>query len=180
MKLQIYQYIFNLKINEENKVISSDFTVEGKRPAAMTDTEFRQGEMYQQEIFSGKWNWLIEKETDIVLSIHDIVVSPVDPQYYGAYRFGGGSISSNMKMVCEHCGNPSCDFHCTEALKWALIEDSISILVKSEELKGNKTFNEQCDALESMILAHAIAGLHVDGSLYTEGIVSALDAMGNQ
>jgi hypothetical protein len=179
-KLQIYQYIFDLNINENNNIVSSIFTVQGKRPASMSHEEFRQGQIYQQEIFGGRWDWLIEKEKDIVLSIHNIVISVVDPQYYGAYRFGGGSISSNMKMVCEHCGDPSCDFHCTEALKWALIEDAISILVKSEELKGNKTFNNGCDALESMILAHAIAGVHVDSDAYIEGIVSALDAMGNQ
>jgi len=180
MKLQIYQYIFDLKINNENKVISSAFTVEGKRSASMDDTEFRQGETYQQEIFRGKWDWLIDKETDIILPIHDIVVSVVDPKYYGAYRFGGGSIGSSMKIVCEHCGSSDCDFDCIDALKWVDICDVMDREEKKDELNGNREFNKQCDALEAMILGHAVAGLHVDEEMYIEGIVSALDAMGNQ
>jgi hypothetical protein len=180
-KIQIWQYIFDLEISEEDgTIISSDFKVQGKLPAALSDDELRQGGIYQQEIFNGKWHWLMDKETDIVLPIHDIVVSVVGPQYTGPYRFGGGSISSNMKIVCEHCGSSDCDFDCIDALEWVSTADAMTCEEKRDELEGNLTFNKQCDALESMILAHAIAGLHVDGALYIEGIVSALDAMGNQ
>lgn len=180
MKLKIYQYIFNLKINKENKVISSDFSVEGKRAASMSDDEFRSGESYQQEIFGGKWDWLIDKETDIILPIHDIVISVVDPQYTGPYRFGGGSIGSNMKMVCEHCGSSDCDFDCIDAFKWVNTCDAMDREEKKKELQGNRDFNLACDVIESVTLSHAIAGIQVDSAMYIEGIVSALDAMGNQ
>ena len=179
MKIQIYEHIFDLDINEQGIVENSTFTVEGISPASITDEQIRQGQQYTQEIFAGKWDWLIQKEGEIKIPTHDIVVNVTNPQYRGFYRFGGGSIDSNLKMVCEHCGDSNCDFDCPDALNWASSQDLEDQQSNMAELAGHKSYNDVIDGLLSMILSHAIAGLPVESAMYLEGIETALDAVGN-
>lgn len=44
--------------------------------------------------------------------------------------------------------------------------------------KGAKTFNAAMDGIESMILAHACAGIDIESPAYIEGIDTAVNACG--
>ena len=45
--------------------------------------------------------------------------------------------------------------------------------------EGSKEFNAMMDAIESMVLAHALAGVDITSHAYMEGLETALDACGN-
>lgn len=52
----------------------------------------------------------------------------------------------------------------------------------SDEIDDDESYtayNSAIDGVESMILAHAIAGVDVESTEYLEGIESAFDAIGN-
>ncbi len=53
-----------------------------------------------------------------------------------------------------------------------------SINLKEEE-EGAKEFNAAIDGIESLILAHACAGIDISSPAYIEGIQSAVEAVGN-
>ena len=83
-KIQIFKHVFNLKkAHDSNTVISCDFTVEGKLPKEMTEFEVKTGHKLQQEIFSGKWDWLIFNRGLIRISEFNIEISLCDPIYAG-------------------------------------------------------------------------------------------------
>ena len=63
---------------------------------------------------------------------------------------GGGSITSNMKE-----------------------DDNIT------DVPDDELYNASCDGIESMILAHVVAGVDVESSAYLEGIVTAVASCGN-
>ena len=92
---------------------------------------------------------------------------------------GGGSITSDLKEVCTFCEDIDCDFLCKEAQEWISDRDIDYQLDKKEELTGRKDFNNMIDAIESMILGHAIAGIDIETPAYIEGIESAVDGCGN-
>jgi hypothetical protein len=52
---------------------------------------------------------------------------------------------------------------------------SIISLLHSED-EDDELFNAAMDGIESLILAHAIAGIDVESSEYIEGIKTAVDA----
>jgi len=174
-KIQIYDYIFILNVNNEDKIISSKFNILGRLPASLTEEENKKGHQYQQEIFEEKWNWLIFGRDVIALPLYKIKIELDHIIYDGSVRFGDGKITSDIKIICEHCNQPSCEFDCPEALKWESIEDVLSCSAKNNELKNLRKFNYAYDAVESMILAHAIAGVNVATPAYIEGIESTLD-----
>ena len=62
----------------------------------------------------------------------------------------GGTITSNLKETCQ--------------------DDD------PDEIAGYDRYNDMMDALESIILAHACAGINVGTPLYIEGIQTACDA----
>lgn len=173
---------FPKKKKEEDKVISCDFTYEGKSLMDMTEDELKKGYAYQQEIFDGCWNWLIFdrgiiKMTDGATSTIEIILD--SPVYDGSLSWGGGCITSEMKEVCPHCEDRSCNFDCMDALEWASDRDIDIQNYNNEELKGNRNFNYGCDAIEVMVLTHAIAGLNVDNEMYHSGIRAALEGLAN-
>ena len=50
---------------------------------------------------------------------------------------------------------------------------------KKEEIRKFKQFNITMDMIESIILAHAIAGIDIEEPAYLEGIETAIDVFNN-
>ena len=70
-------------------------------------------------------------------------------------KYGGGNIISNLHEK----------------------DDDSSSLDESQKIA---LFNAGIDALESIILAHAVAGIDVTAPAYIEGIETAAQALGNE
>ena len=73
-KVQIYKYIFTLNVNEDKKIVSSEFNIQGRLPASLTEKELKEGSLYRQEIFEGKWDWLIFGRDVIELPLYKIKI----------------------------------------------------------------------------------------------------------
>ena len=86
---------------------------------------------------------------------------------------GGGSITSNLKETCPYCGKVDCYLHCEIEIKTdAQIETE-------DEMHSRYNFNKVMDAIESIILAHAVAGIDVSSRAYVNGIDTAVFACSN-
>ena len=182
-KIKIYEYIFDLTLedkSEGDRIISSTFRIEGSSPALLTEKELIRGRMYQERLHAGGFIWVLTAEREIKLSTHDIVISVHDVEYNGLIRFGGGNIvSESLKEICEHCGDSACDFDCPDALEWSSDRDTDICQEKNEQLAEHRHYNYACDAILSMVLAHAVAGIKIETPAYIEGLETALDAIGN-
>ena len=51
--------------------------------------------------------------------------------------------------------------------------------IKKEKLESNFNYNFACDAIEAIVLAHAIAGVNIESHAYIEGLETAIDAVAN-
>lgn len=183
-KIQIYEYIFDLTLEDKaegNRVISSTFQIEGKLSALLTKKELKIGQVYQERLHAGGFDWLLIKERDIVLPTHNIIISVCNVQFNGTVcRFGGGKIvSENLKEVCNHCGDHTCNFDCPDAFEWASDRDQDRCIENNQKLANSRHFNYVCDAILSIVLAHAVAGIKIDSPAYIEGLETAIDAIGN-
>lgn len=58
-------------------------------------------------------------------------------------------------------------------------DNAINSTLKEEEAFDNAEFNAGVDAMESMILAHHLAGVDITDARYIEGIETAYEAIGN-
>lgn len=178
--VEIGKYIFALKISDTGKkVISSTFTMRGRPQDSITEDEMKEGSIYQQDIFDGKWNWLVFNKSFIRLSAYKMEITLNDIVYDGSIRWNGGSLTSEIKVLCEHCRDPRCYFDCVESSTWATIEDALTSREKMEELEGNRNYNYACDVIESIVLAHAQAGVNIESPGYLEGLETAMEAIGN-
>ena len=81
---------------------------------------------------------------------------------------GGGTIVSPLERdLCSVCGKPDCCYTCPEA------NDTVGYT-------GSRLmYNGFLDALESITLAHACAGIDVSSPKYVQGLDTALTAAGN-
>ena len=86
---------------------------------------------------------------------------------------GGGLLTSCLKDVCK-CGDVSCNFDCQDAMEWASDRDMDCQNDKNEQLQDNKIYNEKIDIIESMVLAHAVAGIDIKSPAYLEGIETVI------
>ena len=177
--IEINKYVFKLESDVAYQIHDIEFNIRGRLLASLSEDEIKQGEIYQEELLSGKWNWLLFHSGFIRMPRHRINITLTDPVYDGSVRWRGGSLTSGIKVVCEHCHDPKCYFDCVEATKWATIKDAMSCKEKMEELEGNRNYNYACDAIESIVLAHAQAGVNVESPGYLEGLDTAMDAIGN-
>jgi hypothetical protein len=57
---------------------------------------------------------------------------------------------------------------------------SITSDLRAPRTAANRQFNAAIDGLESLILAHACAGIDVESPAYIEGIETAVEAIANQ
>lgn len=180
-KIQIHRFIFTLKPfkDDSTKTVQSTFIVQGKLPAQMDEDDMRDGAIFQQEIFDGKWDWLIQKPDIITLPVYNILITLVGPIYNGSVRYRRGEIHSSIKEICPHCRDLECYFDCSKSSKWQNIKDAMTSIEKRAELENHRNYNYACDAIEAMVLAHAVAGVNVETAAYLEGIETAIDAASN-
>jgi hypothetical protein len=86
---------------------------------------------------------------------------------------GGGTITSDLHEACP-CGNQAdCCLDC-DGSKAACAPES------EEEARSRIEFNMAMDGVESLVLAHACAGVDVEAEAYIEGLETALNACGNE
>ena len=180
-RIQIENFVFNLSIEHDDKtIVSSCFHIQGQLPAQLTEEQLKSGHLLQQSIFKGEWNWLIQKSGIITLPTHNIVVTLVDPHYtQGSLRYGGGNISSTLKETCPYCQDTDCNFDCPDAMEYTADRDMGCQNDKNEELESHRNYNFACDAIEAMVLGHAIAGVNIEAAAYLEGLESAIDGCAN-
>jgi len=180
-KIQIKDYVFFLEVSDEDYpvVLSLKFNMRGRLPADLSEEEAKIGQQMTQEIFAGKWGWLIEKEKSITLSTHNIVITVTDVIYDGSIKYGGGTIQSSLKEICEHCNDSRCDFDCPDAQEWASDRDVDECNNKLDELASNRSYNYACNGIEAMVLGHAIAGEDIESASYLEGLETGIDAICN-
>jgi hypothetical protein len=88
-----------------------------------------------------------------------------------AYK--GGRLEGGFeRATCPCCDQADCHFDCDGSKA----EDSPET---EEEALERARHNAGLDALEGLILAHAIAGIDITTPAYLEGVQTALDALGN-
>jgi len=82
-------------------------------------------------------------------------------------RKGGGCCISSFKETCDYCGEVDCYGECDKSLDNDIDSES------------RRNYNTMMDAIESLILAHACAGVNVEDKKYMEGIQTAIEACAN-
>jgi len=179
-RIQLHSHIFELTINDDKKIVSSRFSVEGKTKDQWTENDIKVGQLLQQEIFNEKYNWLITKDGMVTLPTHNILVTLEDPIYDGSVKYGGGNITSCLKETCPYCQDKDCDFDCPDAQEWASDRDEDICQSNNEELASQRNYNFACEAIESMVLGHAVAGVDIESAAYLEGLEAAIDAVANK
>jgi hypothetical protein len=194
-KITINDYEFELvySVDEPNKIVSSTFKLRNAGPPtqefSMSKEEYRIGQKIQADIFDGDWDWLIAKTTKTIsLDICGITIELVDVEWIGdtrlrytdgSIRYGGGSITDNLKDVCEACGDVRCDLLCPDALEKASDRDIDIQCSNNEELESSRNHNYACDGVLSMVLGHAVAGLDIESAAYREGLDAAIEGIAN-
>ena len=110
-------------------------------------------------------------ERTIYIPVHNIVIvltdenishEIVDTYYKNTSKFGGGSITSELRKPCPDCGDTGCYGHCENGTE---LED---------DWYNRADFNKLMDAIESLILAQAKAGVDVESPAYLEALESVL------
>jgi len=79
------------------------------------------------------------------------------------------SCNSNMYNVCPKCGNRNCLYECDES--------HVDPVEETDEVRERIKNNVFCDAVLSVILAHAVAGINVADPLYLEGVETAFNSI---
>ena len=93
--------------------------------------------------------------------------------------WGGGNLNSDLKGICSYCKEASCDMDCMEFGEHCSDRDPDMCVEKHGERDGFLQYNVAMETLESMILAHAVAGINVESPAYIEGINTAVEACAN-
>lgn len=113
----------------------------------------------------------------ITLPIGDIVITLIDEDKQG--KFNSGSISTNLKETCSYCNNEDCDMDCPNYGEHCNDRDPDIQRQKEEEGIKFRLYNTAIDAIESMILAQACAGIDVESEKYIISLQACLDSIGN-
>lgn len=98
---------------------------------------------------------------NVITNCHGIVVAHTGD--------GGGSITSDLHEKCPICESLNCYRDCPSELAKLELEDE-------DEMEGRLDYNKMMDALESIILAHSLAGIDITTPAYMEGIETACNA----
>jgi len=94
----------------------------------------------------------------------------------------GGNIESGLpRETCPSCGSPDCCHSCDQSQMENVGDDDDNPCdgEENDDVAGRLAYNGFVDAIESIALAHACAGIKVDDRKYIEGLNSALEAAGN-
>jgi len=100
-----------------------------------------------------------------------------ESQHSDLEKWLGGSITSDLKEVCEYCNDAGCEMNCTKFLTCEPTEKEIEEY-DQERIDFNR-LRIAADTLESLILAHAIAGIDVEHPAYFEGLYTVQNALMN-
>tara|TARA_R110000824_G_scaffold201667_2_gene385749 strand:- start:3796 stop:4161 length:366 start_codon:yes stop_codon:yes gene_type:complete len=107
----------------------------------------------------------VSSSTKVMLGCFGIVLELNDE--------GGGTISSDLKESCPYCDCIECNADCDGSA------GDIDGLEDQDDLDSRNRYNAAIDGLESLILAHAFAGIDITTPAYLEGIETAESAIGN-
>jgi hypothetical protein len=121
----------------------------------------------------------MEQEKTIRIPSHNIEINLVDPDPEKEGLWLGGSISSDLKEICPHCNDPKCEMDCPQFGEYCTDRDTDIVAQKEKERIDFQRHRAAIDALESLILGHACAGIDVESPAYLEGIDTALNAITN-
>jgi len=108
-----------------------------------------------------------------------VVLTELDPEHSLREVWLGGSISSDLKEVCEHCGDSLCEMECPEFGEYATDRDPDIVHAKHEEKYEFQKHRVAADTMESFILAHAMQGLPIEEPAYLVGIETVHNALCN-
>ena len=84
-----------------------------------------------------------------------------------------GTITSHLKERCPYCDTRTCRNDCDGA------QGNIENIVDDGELDRRVAANDVMDVIESMVLAHACAGLDINSPSYLSGIETAVESVAN-
>lgn len=92
-----------------------------------------------------------------------------------------GNINSSLEReTCPFCNSPTCTFQCDGSkIEYEECDDENDIAENEEEVRRRLQYNAVLDCVESMVLAHAAAGVNVADPNYVAGINTALEAAEN-
>jgi hypothetical protein len=86
---------------------------------------------------------------------------------------GYGRLESRLnRETCPYCNLDDCNYNCDES---QYAEDD----AQESDIQSRLQHNAMLDALESLILAHAVAGINVEDPRYKQGIETFFDAISN-
>jgi hypothetical protein len=103
--------------------------------------------------------------TQITLPCYSIEICLVQSE--GSWEMVSGTISSDLHERCPVCQEIECGGSCPQPRS------------EPEETRFRERFNSAIDGLESLVLAHACAGIRVESPDYIKGIETAVDAIKN-
>lgn len=124
---------------------------------------------------------MAEKKT-IKLDCYGIVIILTGPEPIpigGLWRWGSGTITSDMKEVCKYCQDPDCLMDCPEYKEYASDRDTDIVAERLEERAEFQRHRGMIDVLEALTLHHAVAGIDIESPAYIEGVETVLDAITN-
>jgi hypothetical protein len=106
----------------------------------------------------------------IRLPIYNMVITVQDK---------GGAVTSDLIESCPYCGYLSCNMECPEAMEALSDRDPAIVKDKTEELSEFRCTKAAFDAIQNVVLAHAVAGIDIESPAYLEGIETAVDSVSN-
>ena len=80
---------------------------------------------------------------------------------------GNGDITSGLQEECPRCSND------------ILVNCTCTDDLRDEDNENRENYNIAMDGIESLILAHACAGINISAPAYLKGIRTAIDACGH-
>jgi len=107
------------------------------------------------------------KTLKIKLSDHEILLN------FG--NKGAAAIVSDLKDGCPFCDQSDCYNGCDESMG----DDGLGAVETEDELDNRRRWNFGMNAIESLVLAHACAGINVCGEKYIKGIEQAIEGLSN-
>lgn len=121
------------------------------------------------------------KDKTIKLPCYGIVVELTDLELHALTpnRYNGGSITSDLKETCSYCNDPDCDMGCFDFQSHCSDRDLAQQQRKEAERHEFLAHRAAVDAIESIILGHACAGIDIESPAYIEGIETAQQALTN-
>jgi len=121
----------------------------------------------------------METTKTIKLALNNIVITLIDPDKNIEGAWQGGSMESDIKETCPYCNDIDCEMNCEKFEEHCTDRDIDCFNKKKEERVEFMTHRGAAEAIESLILSHAVAGIDVESPAYIEGIETSLNAVTN-